>query len=122
MLKIADFYFFQKYKNRLLLKYKKYNNFSKTVTILLIGIVMMWSCNPNKEKWLNKKWHSLVGHYNIYFNGEIKLKDAITTLKDGHVNDFNKILDVFPYGNEAAAKGVSNVLDDAMKKFSGTIQ
>ena len=122
MLKIADFYFLQKYKNRLLLKYKKYNNFSKTVTILLIGIVIMWSCNPNKEKWLNKKWHSLVGHYNIYFNGEIKLNDAITTLKAGHVNDFNKILDVFPYGNEAAAKGVANVLDDAMKKFSGTIQ
>ncbi len=122
MLKIADFYFLQKYKNRLLLKYKKYNNFSKTVTILLIGIVTMWSCNPNKEKWLNKKWHSLVGHYNIYFNGEIKLNDAITTLKAGHVNDFNKILDVFPYGNEAAAKGVANVLDDAMKKFSGTIQ
>jgi tetratricopeptide (TPR) repeat protein len=122
MLKIADFYFLQKYKNRLLLKYKKYNNFSKTVTILLIGIVIMWSCNPNKEKWLNKKWHSIVGHYNIYFNGEIKLNDAITTLNAGHVNDFNKILDVFPYGNEASAKGVANVLDDAMKKFSGTIQ
>ncbi|MFZ4796021.1 MAG: tetratricopeptide repeat protein [Bacteroidia bacterium] len=104
------------------MKYNNYNNFSKTITILLIGIVMMFACNPNKEKWLNKKWHSLVGHYNIYFNGEIKLNDAITTLKAGHVNDFNKILDVFPYGNEAAAKGVANVLDEAMKKFSGTIQ
>ncbi|MCF8429413.1 MAG: tetratricopeptide repeat protein [Bacteroidia bacterium] len=104
------------------MKYKKYNNFSKTVTILLIGIVIMWSCNPNKEKWLNKKWHSLVGHYNIYFNGEIKLNEAIATLNAGHVNDFNKILDVFPYGNEVSAKGVANFLDDAMKKFSGTIQ
>lgn len=122
MLKIADFYFLQKYKNRLLLKYNNYNNFSKTITILLIGIVIMIACNPNKEKWLNKKWHSLVGHYNIYFNGEIKLNDAITALKAGHVNDFNKILDVFPYGNDAAAKGVANVLDEAMKKFSGTIQ
>ena len=122
MLKIADFNFLQKYKNRLLLKYKNNRNFSKTVTVLLIGIVIMFACNPNKEKWLNKKWHSLVGHYNIYFNGEIKLNDAITTLKAGHVNDFNKILDVFPYGNDAAAKGVANVLDEAMKKFSGTIQ
>lgn len=122
MLKIADSYFFQKYKNRLLLKYNNNRNFSKTVTVLLIGAVILLACNPNKEKWLNKKWHSLVGHFNIYFNGEIKLQEAITTLKGGHINDFNKILDVFPYGNEAAAKGVANVLDEAMKKFSGTIQ
>jgi outer membrane protein assembly factor BamD (BamD/ComL family) len=122
MLKIADFYFLQKYKNRLLLKYKNNRNFSKSVTILLIGIVIILACNPNKEKWLNKKWHSLVGHYNIYFNGEQKLNDAISNLKAGHLNDFNKILDVFPYGNEAAAKGVTNILDEAMKKFSGTIQ
>lgn len=122
MLKIADFYFLQKYKNRLLLKYKNNRNFSKAITILLIGIVILFACNPNKEKWLNKKWHSVVGHYNIYFNGELKLKDAISTLNAGHANDFNKILDVFPYGTEDAAKGVSNVLDEAMKKFSGTIQ
>ncbi len=122
MLKIVDSYFFQKYKNRLLLKYNNNRNFSKIVTITFLSVVITWACNPNKEKWLNKKWHSLVGHYNIYFNGEQKLNDAITTLNAGHVNDFNKILDVFPYGTEAAAKGVSNVLDEAMKKFSGTIQ
>lgn len=122
MLKIVDSYFFQKYKNRLLLKYNNNRNFSKTVTITLLSVLIAWACNPNKEKWLNKKWHSLVGHYNIYFNGEQKLNDAITTLSAGHVNDFNKILDIFPYGTEGAAKGVSNVLDEAMKKFSGTIQ
>jgi outer membrane protein assembly factor BamD (BamD/ComL family) len=84
--------------------------------------MVVFSCNPNKEKWLNRKWHSLVGHYNIYFNGEEKLNEAIENLKKGHVDNFNEVLQVFPYGTEASAKGVNNLLEDAMKKFSGTIQ
>ncbi len=122
MLKIVNSYFFQKYKNRLLLKYKYNRNFVNGLTILLLSMLIVYACNPNKEKWLNKKWHSLVGHYNIYFNGEQKLNDAIEVLNKGHVNDFNNILAIFPYGNDAAAKGVLNILDEAMKKFSGTIQ
>jgi TolA-binding protein len=123
MLKIVKSYFFQKYKNRLLLKYKYNRIYTNNIaTTLLIGLVLIFSCNPNKEKWINKKWHSLVGHYNIYFNGEQKLNDARTTLAASHTNDFTKIIDVFPYGTEASAKGVTNILDEALKKFSGTIQ
>jgi tetratricopeptide (TPR) repeat protein len=114
--------FLQKYKNRLLLKYNNFKKINKTFSFLVISLILIASCNPNKEKWLNKKWHSLVGHYNIYFNGEEKLNEAITSLSSGHVNDFNKILDIFPYGTDAQAKGVNNLLDDAMKKFSGSIQ
>jgi hypothetical protein len=109
--------FLQKYKNRLLLKYNNFKKINKTFSFLVISLILIASCNPNKENWLNKKWHSLVGHYNIYFNGEEKLNEAITSLSSGHVNDFNKILDIFPYGTDAQAKGVNNLLDDAMKNF-----
>jgi tetratricopeptide (TPR) repeat protein len=64
----------------------------------------------------------MTGHFNIYFNGEQKLLDALAQIEKSHVNDFNKVLDVFPYGDEASAKTSANLLDEALKKFSGTIQ
>jgi len=87
----------------------------------VFAVSLLLACNPTKDKWLNRKWHTLTGHYNIYFNGEQKLLDATTQLENGHPNNFNEILNVFPIGTEEAAKGVSNVLDEASKKFSGTI-
>lgn len=71
---------------------------------------------------MNRKWHTLTGHYNIYFNGQQKVLDAETQLEASHVNNFNQILDVFPLGTPEAAKGAANILDEASKKFSGTIQ
>lgn len=122
MIKIVNLDFCQKYKFRLLLNYFNNRYLNKTSSILCITLVLFFACNPTRDRWLNRKWHSMTGHYNIYFNGELKLNDAIATLKAGHANDFNKILDVFPYGDEAAAKGVTNILDEAMKKFSGSVQ
>jgi len=44
------------------------------------------------------------------------------TLEKGHVDDFTKILEVFPYGDEAAQKAISGVMDEVTKKASLTIQ
>jgi hypothetical protein len=60
----------------------------------------------------------MTGHYNVYFNGEIKLLEVTQTLEKGHINDFTKIIDVFPYGDEASAKGVTQPLDEVLKKAS----
>ncbi len=85
-------------------------------------LLLILSCNPTRDRWINRKWHSMTGHFNIYFNGEQKLLDATTQIEKSHINDFNKVLDVFPYGDEASAKTSANLLDEALKKFSGTIQ
>jgi tetratricopeptide (TPR) repeat protein len=80
------------------------------------------ACSPTRDRKINRAWHTLTGHYNVYFNGEQKLLEATQTLEAGHVNDFNKILDIFPYGDEAAAKGVSQKMDEVIKKSSKSIQ
>ncbi len=85
-------------------------------------LMLVLSCNPTRDRWINRKWHSMVGHYNIYFNGELKLLDATKQIEKSHINDFSKTLEVFPYGTEASAKASGNLLDEALKKFSGTIQ
>lgn len=108
----------QKNRYSFLLKHKNLLYIFLTGCLLF---VLGQACNPTRDRWINRKWHTLTGHYNIYFNGEQKLLAAVEQLEKGHKNDFNKVLDVFPYGDESAAKGVSNLLDEALKKFGGTI-
>jgi tetratricopeptide (TPR) repeat protein len=84
--------------------------------------MLLLACNPNKNKWLNRNWHTMTGRFNVYFNGELKYNEVIQTLEKGHNDDFTKILEVFPYGDEAASKGVSGQLDIVLKKVSLAIQ
>jgi len=58
----------------------------------------------------------------VYFNGEQKLLKALENLESGTVNDFTRILPVFTYGDEAAAKGISGQMDEVLKKASLSIQ
>lgn len=64
----------------------------------------------------------MTGRFNVYFNGEVKYKEVTDALEKGHQNDFTKILEVFPYGDEGAAKGVAGQVDIVLKKVSLAIQ
>ena len=91
-------------------------------TIMVMAFLGILACNPTKDKWLNRKFHTLTGHFNVYFNGEQKLLEAILQMENTHQNNFGKVLDVFPLGTAESAKASGNVLDEAVKKFSKAIQ
>ena len=85
-------------------------------------VFFLLSCNPTRDRWINRNWHTLTGHYNVYFNGEKKFNDAMETLEKAHVDDFTKLIEVFPYGDETAQKSISGIMDEVSKKASLTIQ
>ena len=80
------------------------------------------ACNPTKDKWLNRKWHTLTGHYNVYFNAEQKFLESVQGFEQGVPNDFNKILPVLIFPDEAASKGQGANMDEVIKKTSTAIQ
>ncbi|TAE85223.1 MAG: hypothetical protein EAY81_06700 [Bacteroidetes bacterium] len=84
--------------------------------------MVLAACNPTKDKWLNRKWHTLTGHYNVYFNAQEKFNDAVRAFEKGSQNDFNKILPVFILPDEAASKGMGGAMDEVIKKTSVAIQ
>lgn len=90
--------------------------------VMLVGLFWLISCNPTKDKWLNRKYHTLTGHFNVYFNGEQKLLEAVKQIEASHIDNFEVVLDVFPLGSPDAAKAAGNVIDEAIKKFSKSIQ
>lgn len=92
------------------------------ITLVSMVMLVVYACNPTRDRWINRKWHTLTGHYNVYFNGQIKFDEAVEAYEKGVPNDFNKILPVFIIPDEAAAKGMSGTMDEVLKKTSKSIQ
>ncbi len=92
------------------------------ILVCLSILVFIAACNPTRDRWLNRKWHTLTGHYNVYFNGELKFNDAVLGYEKTVQNDFSRILPVFLIPDEAASKGLTSSMDEVIKKTSKSIQ
>lgn len=90
--------------------------------LVLALLTLVMACNPTRDRWLNRKWHTLTGHYNVYFNGEIKFIEAVEGYEKGVQNDFSKILPIHITPDEGAAKGMTSAMDEVIKKASKSIQ
>lgn len=90
--------------------------------LVLALLTLVMACNPTRDRWLNRKWHTLTGHYNVYFNGEIKFIEAVEGYEKGVQNDFSKILPIHIAPDEGAAKGMTSAMDEVIKKASKSIQ
>lgn len=96
--------------------------FNKKIIAFILPVIVLLACNPTRNRRINREWHTLTGHYNVYFNGEQKFIDASDALEKSHKDDFSKILEVFPYGDEASAKAGGGQYDEVLKKASLSIQ
>jgi tetratricopeptide (TPR) repeat protein len=94
---------------------------SKLLWQFLFLLLVITACNPTRDRWINRKWHTLTGHYNVYFNGETKFNEAITAYEKGIPNDFNRTLPVLITPDEAASKGLTAAMDEVIKKMSTSI-
>ena len=64
----------------------------------------------------------MIARYNIYFNAAQKFEAATDELFEKHVDDFEKFIDVYPYGTATDAKGMRAPMEEVMKKASKVIQ
>jgi len=92
------------------------------LTIAIIGTFNHSNAQVKKESWIKTNWNNMIAHYNIYFNAEQKLESCVSNLAKKHQDDFNNVIDVFPYGSEKESKSIKEPLEAAMKKASKVIQ
>ena len=64
--------------------------------ILLFFVILLSGCSTQKNKTLNKKFHSAVSTYNILFNGNESIKEGEDNFLKSYNEDFWEILDVEP--------------------------
>lgn len=84
-------------------------------------IMVAWGCNKNSTSWANRNWQNMIARYNVYYNGTEKLKEAKATLALNHEDNYDQVLDVFPYGTEQQAKAQEAAMDEIIKKGSKII-
>ena len=95
----------------------------KYITLL----ILLAACNhtmaqSNDDPWLKRNWNNMVARFNIYFNATQKLDATVDDLATKQVDDFNEIIDIYPYGTEEDAKNMRAPMEEAMKKASKVIQ
>ena len=59
-------------------------------------ILMMWGCSTQKNKMLNRGYHSLNTQYNVLFNGKEAFKVGQSILEQAHDDNFFEFLQVEP--------------------------
>ena len=86
--------------------------------MILLGCV---ACASQKNSTVNRAYHNLLTHYNIYWNGEEAYKDGIAQLNANIKDDYNQILPVYLTGSQQNAQQVSAQMNRAIEKANKAI-
>jgi len=87
----------------------------------LIFICGLVSCSVEKNTSLSRNYHNLTSHYNVYFNGYESYKRGIENANTSIRHDYNRVLDLFLYEDEAVNAAVSSDMKRAIDKATKVI-
>ncbi|MEM9920452.1 MAG: tetratricopeptide repeat protein [Bacteroidota bacterium] len=90
--------------------------------ILLVAIGGVSACVTQKKKddvsKLGKFYHNTTAKFNGYFNANVLLTESIAKLDEQHQDNYNQILEIYPYTAADNPQAVASDLDEAIKKVS----
>ncbi len=82
--------------------------------------MMISSCATQKKRselsWLAKRYHNMTAQYNGYYNADIILNETLVAMNEGHEDNFNQILPVYPYSSMESPEVIKLELDRAIEK------
>lgn len=89
--------------------------------ITIIVLIGSAACSSQKNSVVNRAYHNLLTHYNIYWNGKEAFKDGEAQLNTTLKDDYNQILPVYQTGNQQNAQSVSSQMNRAIDKANKAI-
>ncbi len=95
------------------------NTIRQGVSFLIL--MMLASCSVEKNTSLSRNFHNLVSHYNIYFNGNESYERGLEKAEDAVNNDYNRILDLLLFEDEAVHSAVRGDMQRAIDKATKVI-
>ena len=88
----------------------------------VIGLLLLSGCSTKKNTLTRRMYHNLTSHYNIYFNGDMAIKDGEKQLRTVVKDDFTKVLRVYNYGTQQNGMAMNSTMDRALEKTSICVQ
>ncbi|HEY0653955.1 MAG TPA: tetratricopeptide repeat protein [Chryseosolibacter sp.] len=90
-------------------------------TVLLLSVWLV-SCSSERNTWTSKAYHNTTAHFNGYYYANEEIRKIEKTILDAQVDDYNRILRLFPTFDTAMAKGYDKEVQEAVKMASLAIQ
>ena len=92
------------------------------VMLLVVLCVGISSCSTKKNTFINRNYHNLTAHYNVYWNGNNALEEGYKEFQKNVKDNYTRILPVYNTGNIQEAGQMNAPADRALEKGSATIQ
>lgn len=91
-------------------------------TLILFTAVFAIGCAGFRETKVGHFYDNVTARYNGYFNAKEKVIGVQLATEEGHVDDFNQILDVLRLGDQKAVKANASEMDATIEKCKRVIQ
>jgi len=90
------------------------------ITTSLLSILLLSSCA--KQTKATKPYHNLTGRYNAYYNADMRLTESFDILNNQYRDNYNKLLEMYPYAAVSSIDGVKQPLDEAITKCARNVE
>jgi tetratricopeptide (TPR) repeat protein len=88
----------------------------KIITLALFISGVLYSCSQYKNTFVSRNFHNVTARYNAYFLAREKMKEVEFKIYQASKDDYNKVLPVFPFIQDATKTTIKPDLDDVIKK------
>ena len=88
----------------------------------LFLVFSILSCSPERNTWTSKAYHNTTAHFNGYYYALAEINKVEDIILKSHVDDYNRILKLYPSFDSSMAKGFEKEIEEAVKMASIAIQ
>ena len=88
----------------------------------LFLVFFLNSCSQEKKTWSSLAWHNTLARYNGYFIAKEKMKEFEAEQLSAYKDNYNKVLDIYPFPPIGSAAGANAAMDEVIKKASLPLQ
>jgi tetratricopeptide (TPR) repeat protein len=85
-------------------------------------IVVLVCCSSEQKTLTSKLYHNTTAHFNGYYYAAEEIAKVEAVIRKSHIDDYNRILRLFPTFDSTLAKGYDKEIQEAIKMASIAIQ
>lgn len=87
-----------------------------------LALALLASCSSERNTWTSKAYHNTTAHFNGYYYSLEEIRKVEDVILTSHVDDYNRVLKLFPSFDSTLAKGFDKEIQEAVKMASIAIQ
>jgi tetratricopeptide (TPR) repeat protein len=79
-------------------------------------LLLTVGCSTQKNTGVTRSYHNLTANYNVYFNAKESVKEGLRRMDEYVVEDYTRMLPVFPETNPQAVQAAASEMEYAVQK------